>query len=914
MVNVREVDLTSCHLTEFPDSLLSMSSLTTIKLAKNDISQLPTNWLNLKNSLRGLDLQDNPLVTLNRTFAQLQNLETLNVADTSLSTFPHVISQLRQLKNLDISGNSVSVIPKSLSSLENLEDLNVSGCGLPGVPTVLARLPKLTVLDLSDNPLIGLPKQLPQAIPQVQKLSLRNCGFRFFPETLHHMKRLNKLDLSRNPITYIPDHMLQGTTLYSLVMCDCKLSAITRATLGVRHLDLTGNPILRIEEEAIEDLFDNQANIKLDLRHLQQPPGEVLQMGRESTLSYFQELHLDTALRTHIENVVILGETGCGKTSLAKTWTSGEPRLNLSEDRTVLYEQHALEYDRELHFHITDLGGHRAYELMYPVLMRDKSATAVVAVDLSTFKIRQSEKQLLQWLQMCIQNLDEKSRIIVVGTKGDLCEDVSRITGQIKEVLGHWIRKERDYVESILAQSSSILDHKKRESLLKVKAQLNQVDVSISVTSAYHNTGMDALLNVLLSKVDQNTNVLPKAWLHIYKFFAQKGDFANPIAPTGVIKALIEQELKPRNKRQRLSLCTSVNCVAFNEQTNAELVLRFLHDRGVILWYDRHPRLRDFVIANPSLLFDTAKVLFQENLTKSLVSNQLYCPFKDLTTQHEAVKRFSSSGVASNLLLRCLFYAHGYSELAQSVTLEVLCMIGVCYETESAYPGHGQSYYLPWFSRHCSSNTGNQIPFPSGTVWPGRIPMGHLELQGCFKFYKRIPLSLFEQLMVRVHSGLHPGCLLRSSPEWICFIQNGVTAHIQNEKNTDQSQIASLTIKTRANRNDTTELFKTFVKLCNDVQDLIEHCPSIIYDQYTVCPHCILTRIGNPEHLPIENLTMKTEMLRLTMKTTHCQFSQIPVPAALFFPQLLGKFWILTWSTEQGQPCQNGATVAAFVC
>lgn len=67
MLNLKYIDLTSCHLTELPDTLLSMKTLMTLKLAKNNITALPTNWKHLASVLRELNVCDNPLVSLSET-------------------------------------------------------------------------------------------------------------------------------------------------------------------------------------------------------------------------------------------------------------------------------------------------------------------------------------------------------------------------------------------------------------------------------------------------------------------------------------------------------------------------------------------------------------------------------------------------------------------------------------------------------------------------------------------------------------------------------------------------------------------------------------------------------------------------------------------------------------------------------
>ena len=891
MLNLKYVDLTSCHLTELPDNLLSMKTLMTLKLAKNNITTLPTNWGHLADVLRELDLCDNPLVSLSETLQQLKILESLHIADCSFSSFPSALLHLKSLKSLDISNNSISVVPKAVSSLQKLEMLNISGCGLGGVPTVLAKLPNLVSLDISDNPLSDLPKLLPQALPNVQTLRSSNCGFRFFPEVLLYMKKLNKLDLSRNPITYVPPY-LRESSLYSLAMRNCRLTEITKAISSLHHLDITGNKIKTISEDAVSELFENQANLKFDSDFLQRPPREILDLGLEAILGYFEDLRLNTALATSIQNMTILGETGSGKTSLAQTLSAGEARLTSTQERTALYEEHIFEYSRTLHFQITDLGGHNTYELMYPILVKDKSSIAVIAVDLSTFRTKKSEKQLIQWLQMCTQNLDETSTIMVVGTKADKCANLEQTHKKIHKVLAEWKRNEERYIDKILCQTNVVVDEEKLEALRKVRTQLSRIDATLPVTSAYNNRGISSFVDALLSKAGQGARVLPKAWVDIYHLFVTDCyQLDTPYLPLCDAKAMIKQELKTRNKRLRRVPYSLRHSQTHNKHMNVDLCLRFFHNRGIILWYEKHQLLKDIVILKPAMIFQTMKLLFQCNMTSFLDSKTPLPPFKDLTTQQEAANKLKCCGVATETLLNSIFQRHCGHESAPGITIEILKMMGFCYEVATNFPEAKTCYYFPWFT---SNNTRDGHDKEFSLCWQEVLPSGSLELQCQFEFFQRIPLSLFEQLLVHIYSSLFPGHVIETSSNAVHCIQNGVDVLISKERTNSEQDIHSenLFIKMRSRRTYLIDLYRVFTKTVGSVVTLLEYCPCILLDQYVLCPHCLLMKRDRPTRIPVQNVTSDVnEGLRLAMRRVQCH--NTAVPAALHFPQLLGNYLLV---------------------
>ena len=886
MLSLKYIDLTSCHLTELPDTLLSMKTLMTLKLAKNNITALPTNWEHLGGVLRELNVCDNPLVSLSETLQELKFLESLHLADCSFSSFPPALLHLKNLKSLDISNNVISVVPRSVSALQRLEMLNISGCGLRGVPTVLANLPDLTSLDISDNPLGDLPKLLPQSLPNVQTLRSSNCGFRFFPEALLYMKKLNKLDLSRNPITYMPPYLTESS-LYSLAMCNCRLTEITKAMSNLHHLDIAGNKIKTISEDAVADLFENQANIKFDSDSLQQPPREILNMGRDAILDYFKDLRLNTAFTTSIQNMIILGETGSGKTSLAQTLSAGEARLTSTQERTTLYEEHIFEYNRSLHFQITDLGGHNTYELMYPILMKDKSSIAAIAVDLSTFRRKKSDRQLIQWLQMCTQNLDETSTVIVVGTKADKCANLEQTHKKIQKVLAEWKRNEEGYIDKILCQINEIIDKEKLDALRKVRTQLSRIDVSVPVTSAYDNKGISSFVDALLSQAGQGACVLPQAWVDIYHLFVTDGcQLDTPYLPLCDAKEMIKQELKARNKRQRQVPYSLRHRQTHNKHMNVDLCLRFFHNRGIILWYEKHQMLKDIVILKPAMIFKTMKLLFQCNVTLFLESKTPLPPFKDLTTQQQAANKLKCCGVATETLLKSIFQRHCGNEQTPGLTIEILKMMGFCYEVTTNFPKAMTCFYFPWFT---SNNTRDRQDQESSLCWQEVLPPGSLELQCQSEFFQRVPLSLFEQLLVHIYSYLFPGHVIETTSNSVFCIQNGVDILIRKERaNRDQDiHSENLIIKMRSKRIELIELHRIFTNTVRRVVTLLEYCPCILLDQYFLCPHCLLMKRDRPTRLPVHNVASDVdERLRLAIRSVQCHSTA--VPAALHFPQLLG--------------------------
>ena len=232
------------------------------------------------------------------------------------------------------------------------------------------------------------------------------------------------------------------------------------------------------------------------------------------------------------------------------------------------------------------------------------------------------------------------------------------------------------------------------------------------------------------------------------------------------------------------------------------------------------------------------------------------------------------------------------SEQAPGITIEILKMMGFCYEVATNFPRAMTCYYFPWFT---SNNTRIGHGQEFSLCWQEALPPGSLELQCQFEFFQRIPLSLFEQLLVHIYSSLFPGDVIEMSRNAVHCIQNGVDILISKERSKSDQDIHSenLLIKMRTRRSFLTDLYRIFTKTVRNVVNLLEYCPCILLHQYFLCPHCLLMKRDHPKRLPVHYVTSDVdEGLRLAMRRVQCH--NTAVPAALHFPQLLGNFLRVT--------------------
>ena len=125
------LNLSDNHISALADDWNSLPNLAELRLAKNQLSDLPATMFTSKLhiSLAHVDLSDNQLQTLNASIYNLSNLAVLKLDRNRLVGLPSGIGKLTRLVQLSASGNLLRTLPGDFDRLT------------------------LNSLDLSDNPL-----------------------------------------------------------------------------------------------------------------------------------------------------------------------------------------------------------------------------------------------------------------------------------------------------------------------------------------------------------------------------------------------------------------------------------------------------------------------------------------------------------------------------------------------------------------------------------------------------------------------------------------------------------------------------------------------------------------------------------------------------------------------------------------
>ncbi|KAJ2003700.1 cysteinyl-tRNA synthetase [Coemansia thaxteri] len=288
--NLRELRLSTCQFSRFPNSIQFFPHLTFLDLSGNDMKRMRYAPLNKLVHLTTLMLRNNRLVDLPDSLAELRSLRVLNVSNNNLPAFPLVVTKIEALEDLDISLNRIPDIPNDISSLVRLVRLNVMGNSLTGnLPEGLGRLSKLEELDVRQNKLqdFGVTSELAGlkllytesnivTRAHMELTSAVSVSLRSNKLTQCHLTNpahtLVFLDLSRNQLTELPadtfvhlpmlEHLvLDSNHIVSIPPSVGNLSNLVRLSCANNILSLIPIELTRLEKLTTLDLHNN--NLKL---------------------------------------------------------------------------------------------------------------------------------------------------------------------------------------------------------------------------------------------------------------------------------------------------------------------------------------------------------------------------------------------------------------------------------------------------------------------------------------------------------------------------------------------------------------------------------------------------------------------------------------------------------------------------
>lgn len=572
-------------------SLKNLTLLTKLDLGYNNISDI--SFIQTLTSLKELKLEGNKITDLSKIIT-LSELTLLYLWQNEISNISPLV-HLTKLKFLRLWNNQISDI-SALGNLTQLLSLDLDKNLVTDI-SVLKKLENLHNLYLTDNNIINLT-----ALKHLTKLStLTLCRNKITDiSLLVLLKNLTSLDLSNNNILdfsvlknlpsldrlSINDSNISDITFLKNIKSLIYLSLRNNQILDIAVLkNLTNLTFLNLEKNQITDirpltnLIQNGVPINDNLNFnrgliikenpLEFPPLETLKDGNEAIIRFFEKIYREGTDTIFEAKVTLVGEGSAGKTSLLKRLINARQKLPEERNRTrgisiVDWEFKKQKNKRHI-AHIWDFGGQDVYYPVHRFFLTENSVFVLLASS------RQNTHHFDYWIPTIYQ-FGGKSPIIL----GQTCHDGNSIPWND---VGAYIANENFNIIKDQEQNYHEINlPNKNKGLIQIKK---------------------SIINQILNLPHYKKSV-PKSWIPIRELI-------NNLQKKNCITYL---ELKEKIKLS--------NPQSFSSKEDIEDCLRFFHSIGIILWYHKEAKLKNWVILNPKWSVDAVYKIIDDDK----VSNQ----------------------------------------------------------------------------------------------------------------------------------------------------------------------------------------------------------------------------------------------------------------------------------------------------
>ncbi|MDY6939633.1 MAG: COR domain-containing protein [Cyanobacteriota bacterium] len=514
---VKSLNLSFNQLRQLPPEIGQLTNLQSLYLNSNRLSQLPPEIGQLTN-LQSLYLNGNRLSQLPPEIGQLTNLQSLYLNSNRLSQLPPEIGQLTNLQSLYLSGNQLSQLPPEIGQLTNLQSLYLSGNQLSQPSPEISQLANLQSLYLNGNQLSQLPPEISQ-LANLQSLYLNGNQLSQLPPEIGQLSNLQFLDLSGNQLSQLPPEIGQLSNLQSL--------------------DLSGNQLSQLPPE------------------IQKYRDDSIQAAKQIP-RYYRQILEQNIDRLYEAKLLIVGEGGAGKTSLAKKIEDDRYQLVSTEQSTegidIIKWKFPFKDGKEFQVNIWDFGGQEIYHTTHQFFLTKRSLYILVADS------RKEDTDFFYWLNV-VELLSRNSPILIIkNEKQDRQREINE-----RQLRGEFLNLKETLATNLVTNRG----------LLEIKQAIQDY----------------------ISKLPHVGTELPKTWVKVRQ--ALEGNSCNHIT-----------------LEEYLNLCQKHGFTRYEDKLQLS---GYLHDLGVYLHFQEDDLLRKTVILKPTWGTDAVyKVLDNNRVIQNL--------------------------------------------------------------------------------------------------------------------------------------------------------------------------------------------------------------------------------------------------------------------------------------------------------
>ena len=430
--------------------------------------------------------------------------------------------------SLEINSEPSPAISKLLYSLGDLEldQLTLSWFQLKKVPVEILRLHRLQCLTMKGLELTTLPDWIGEL--GVERLSVSCNGLSTLPDSFARLQQLKSLRLDCNPFNSIPEVIFNLTMLEELGLWECGISEIPA-------------DILRL---------DKLRTLGINYSKIGTPPPEVASKGLYAIRDYWRQRADNGVDYLYEAKVIILGEAGAGKTSLARKIENPQYKLQAQEKSTegidvirhhftsrINPKQQKNEKLSEHQFraNIWDFGGQEIYHATHQFFLTRRSVYVLVCDD------RKEDTDFSYWLHVVEMLSDASPLLIVQNEKQDRKRDIN---------------------------------------LGGLRARFSNLKQALA-TNLETNRGLDQVIQAIRNELESLEHVgvgLPATWKRVRE-------------------ALEKDDHDFISLQDYLEICQQYG---FTHHEDKLQLSGYLHDLGICLHFQNDPLLKNTVVLNPA--------------------------------------------------------------------------------------------------------------------------------------------------------------------------------------------------------------------------------------------------------------------------------------------------------------------------
>ena len=412
----------------------------------------------------------------------------------------------------------------------------------------------------------NIPERIRQRIQQAKKQQLEQLDLSFgqltqIPDEVFELTHLKVLDLRSNQLSTLPESISKLSNLTQLYLNDNKIEKVP-SWLAENKLEI------EIENQYAFDSINLYGN------PIEEPPLEVVKQGNQAILNYYSQIATQGKDYLYEAKMLIVGEGGAGKTTLAHKIEDNNCPLPTIDDRTkgITINTHPFSVPaqnqtekRSFHLNVWDFGGQEIYHATHRFFLSKRSLYVLVADN------REDNTDFNYWLNIIELFAGNSPVIIVLNEKDDLQRKInasdlkSRYPDSLKEIL------------SVNFKTYEETNSDQQQKRLKLIGQL--------ISHLEHNA----------AHLPHIGEPVPALWVDLRQ--AVENDTRNYIYVQEFVQICHEQKLT-------------------NDQ-DIKTLLGYFHDLGIVLHFADNPLLRDRVILKPAWATNAVYRIFDNDLIKA---------------------------------------------------------------------------------------------------------------------------------------------------------------------------------------------------------------------------------------------------------------------------------------------------------